>query len=282
MRLLPLKKGRALRESLMPNTFDQRFLFFDTETTGVDPEDARIVELGAAYFEGRQFTEHRRMLVNPGVPIPKEASAIHGITDERVADKPPFAEVAPAFVAHLDGSALSGPAPLLGGYNARSYDAPLINAELQRVGVHFAIDEALVYDPIVFVRYHLRHLRNRTLSAIAEAMGVRLINAHSAVADAIATGEIFFKMVERGMIPDDPAEALRAQDTLSKTIDEEWERYGYWLYHHRSSGELFMGAGKYCGLPLAEVDPGYLDYLIGVADDLPKEVRAAFEATLSR
>lgn len=266
----------------MNSTFDQRFLFFDTETTGVDPEDARIVELGAAYFEERVFTEHRRMLVNPGVPIPEEASAIHHITDEIVADKPPFSEIAPAFVAHLDGSAFDREAPLIGGYNARSYDAPLVNIELERAGVHFSIDEARVYDPIVFVRYHLRHLRHRTLSAIAEAMGVRLINAHSAVADAVATGEIFFKMIERGMIPDDPAEALAAQDALAKRIDEEWERYSYWLYHHRSSGELFMGAGKYCGLPLAEVDLGYLDYLIGVADDLPKEVREAFETTLKR
>lgn len=266
----------------MQNTFDQRVLFFDTETTGVDPEDARIVELGAAYFEGRVFTEYRRMLVNPGVPIPEEASAIHRITDAHVAEKPRFSEVAPSFIAHLDGSALGGAPPLLGGYNARAYDAPLVNAEFERAGVHFAIDEARVLDPIIFVRYHLRHLRNRTLSAIAETMGVRLINAHSAVADAIATGEIFFKMIERGMIPGDPEEALSVQEALSKQIEEEWERYSYWLFHHRSSGELIMGAGKYCGLPLSEVDRGYLDYLIGNADDLPADVRQAFEDTLKR
>lgn len=269
----------------MTLSFDDRFLFFDTETTGIDPERDRIVELGAAYFENRVFTEHRRMLVNPGIPIPAEASAVHGITDERVADKPPFSEIAHAFVAHLDGSAYGGDPPsppLIGGYNARDYDAPLVNAELERGGIHFAIDETRIFDPIVFVRYHLRHLRHRTLSAIAEAMGVRLLNAHSAVADAVATGEIFFKMIERGMIPNDPDEALRVQEVLARRVDEEWERYSYWLYHHRSTGELHMGAGKYCGLPLAEVDPGYLDYLIGTLTDLPREVRDAFEATLKR
>src|SRR5699024_4495742 len=95
--------------------FGDRLLVFDTDTTGLDTSKDRIVELGACYFEERAHVESRRNLINPGFPIPKGASDVHGITDARVADKPRFAEVAPRFVTHLDGSNRDGQAPLLCG-----------------------------------------------------------------------------------------------------------------------------------------------------------------------
>ncbi|NLY93223.1 MAG: 3'-5' exonuclease [Myxococcales bacterium] len=260
------------------NGFDGLFFVFDTETTGVDPLEARVVELGAAYFEGRKFAEARRMLVNPGVPIPEEASRVHGITDEVVRDKPSFAEVGRRFVSHLDGSAKAGSPPLLAGYNAVSYDVPVLNNELARHGVGHRIDAARVHDPIVFVRYHMRHLRKRDLGSACVELGVTLERAHSAAADAKATGEVFFRLLERGIIPDDVEAALAEQERLRLALEAEWNEFGYWLYRDRAEGFLRMGAGKHCGLPLEMIEPSYLDFILEKSEDLTEATRAAFEA----
>jgi DNA polymerase III subunit epsilon len=260
------------------NGFEGLFLVFDTETTGVDTTEARIVELGAAFFEGGQFVEARKMLVNPGVPIPAEASRVHGIFDHAVAEKPSFAEVGARFVAHLDGSARGGQVPHLAGYNAVSYDVPIINNELARHGIEHRIDAALVHDPIIFIRYHLRHLRRRDLTSACEELGVTLERAHSAAADAKATGEVLFRLIERGLIPSSADAALAAQEELRRALEAEWDEFGYWLYRDREEGFLRMGAGKHCGLPLETVEPGYLDFVLGKSDDMTEAARAAFEA----
>jgi DNA polymerase III subunit epsilon len=260
--------------------FEGLFLVFDTETTGIDTTEARVVELGAAYFERGLFVEARRMLVNPGVPIPVEASRIHGIADGDVAEKPTFAEVGSRFVAHLEGRARGGEPPHLAGYNAVSYDVPLLNNELARHGIVHRVDPSRVHDPIIFIRYHLRHLRRRDLASACEELGVTLERAHSAAADAKATGEVLFRLVERGLVPDGVEAALATQDELRRALEAEWDEFGYWLYRDREEGFLRIGAGKHCGLPLEIVEPGYLDFVLGKSDDMTEAARAAFEAHL--
>jgi DNA polymerase III subunit epsilon len=259
--------------------FEALFLVFDTETTGIDVTEARIVELGAAYFENGQFVESRRMLVNPGVPIPEEASRVHGIVDRLVAEKPSFADVGARFVAHLEGSE-RGISPRLAGYNAVSYDVPVLNNELARHGITHRLDPALVHDPIVFIRYHFRHLRRRDLASACEELGVTLERAHSAAADAKATGQVLFRLVERGLVPDRLDAALAVQDDLRRRLEAEWDEFGYWLYRDREKGFLRMGAGKHCGLPLEVVEPGYLDFVLAQGSDMTAATRAALEAHL--
>jgi DNA polymerase III subunit epsilon len=259
--------------------FDALFLVFDTETTGIDVTEARIVELGAAYFEHGQFLEVRRMLVNPGIPIPEESSRVHGIVDGLVADKPTFADVGSRFVAHLEGRE-RGARPHLAGYNAISYDVPVLNNELARHEIAHRLDPSLVHDPIVFIRYHLRHLRRRDLASACEELGVTLERAHSAAADAKATGEVLFRLVERGLIPDRLEAALAVQSDLRQKLEAEWDEFGYWLYRDRDEGFLRMGAGKHCGLPLEVVEPSYLDFVLAQAGDMTAAARAAFSAHL--
>ncbi len=260
--------------------FDDRLLVFDTETTGTDPASDRVVELGACYFEARAYVEHRRMLVDPGVPIPDEASAIHGITAARVSGKPRFAEVGARFALHLDGSAKGSPAPRLAGYNALAFDVPLLNAELARASLDARIDPTSVHDPFVFVRWHLRGLRSRNLSSACTHFGISIENAHSAAADARATGELLFRMIADGYIPDDPAEALGLQAELAARMAVEWDEFKYWLYRDRDEGVLRLGAGRYCGERLDEVDPGYLSFLLDRIEDLPRGVREELERRL--
>lgn len=243
-----------------------RFVAFDTETTGTDTESDRICEFGVVRFENRSVVGADCLRMNPGIPIPADASNVHHITDDMVANERRFADVADR-VAEL----LSTP-PLV-GYNATEYDAPLLNAEFERVDNEARIGVPPVVDPVIFVRWHLRHVRKRQLESLAQRFGIGLEGAHSAVADAEATGKILLAMIEQGLIPDDVDEAVTKQAGLASKIREEFERWTYWLYRDREDGRLRMGAGKHIGTPLTDMDPGYLDWMLSKMTDLPPEVR---------
>ena len=173
-----VSRGRDLSEALL--------LVVDTETTGVDVTKDRVVELGAAYFQGGQPGETRRMRLNPGCAIPPEASAIHGIYDDHVRDKPSFADVAPRFLGHVRGGPSGAEPPCLVGYNARGFDIPLLNAELARAHFTERIPVEPVLDLMIFVRWHHRSLRSRSLENICAHYGIPVTRAHSALADALA------------------------------------------------------------------------------------------------
>lgn len=259
----------SLREALI--------LVIDTETTGVDVQEDRVVELGAAYFLGGTPREVRRARINPGRPIPAEASAIHGIYDRDVRDKPAFVEVAPRFLAHVDGSALHGVAPLLSGYNATSFDIPLLNAELRRAGLSGHIDPGGVLDLMYFVRWHHRDLRSRSLESICAHYRIPIRRAHSALSDAIATGHLLLRLIDAGLIPERADAALREQARLQAELADERARWSYWLYRDRWDRRLRLGAGRHCGRLLDEVDGDYLTYLLEKIPDLPDEVRSQFQ-----
>ncbi len=183
-----------------------------------------------------------------------------------VANEPAFADVASVIADLLSGSPRAG-------YNAAEYDAPLLNAELERAGHETRLSPAAVVDPVIFVRWHLRHLRKRQLGPMVQRSGIRLENAHSAVADAEATGKLLFALIDEGVIPNDIEEALAQQTEFAAKIREEFDRWTYWLFRDRTDGQLRMGAGKHIGTLLAEMDPGYLEWMLGNMKDLPSEVR---------
>jgi DNA polymerase III epsilon subunit-like protein len=251
---------------------------FDTETTGVDVNQDRVVELGGVCIEGGEQTAVRKMRIDPQMPIPKGASDIHGIRDEHVRGKPTFAAVAPRFVEYLSGSAFPGgpQAPWLCGYNAIGFDAPLLNAELARVGLPDRIPIEQIVDPMVFVRWHLRHLRSRSLESACAHFGITLLKAHSALDDATATATLLLHMVARGLIPADIRTALGEQARFAAIMQKEWDQWSYWLYRDRESGKLRMGAGTHCGRYLGEVSADYLHSLVTKVTDLPDEVRTTF------
>ncbi len=263
-------------------SFATRLLSIDTESTGIDPANDRIVELAAVYFEERAYVSHRQMLLDPGVPIPKEAAQIHGIGDEQVKGKPSFGAVATNFLRHVDGEAEGAGPPVLVGYNAVAYDIPLLNAELARAGLERRLDPSLVVDPVIFVRHGLRHMRSRKLTDVCAHFGISLESAHRAAADARATGELLLRLVADGLIPDDVDQALALQHEFTAVLDAEWAEFGYWLYRDRKDGSLRLGAGKHCGQRLDAIDPGYLRYLLTTVADLGDAVRAAFEPLAKR
>ena len=238
---------------------DRPLAVLDLETTGVDPAADRIVEVAVLTLlpGGRHELFHRRL--NPGVPIPPAASAVHGITDADVVGAPPFAAVAPELFATLHGSDLAG-------FGIASFDLPLLAAEFARVRLPFRVAGRRVID--VLALYRRCHPRDLT-SAVREYLGRDHAEAHSAVADARATAEVLDRQVERHALPPAPAElhaALVEVDVAGR--------------FRREAGQVVFAFGKYSGQPLAGVaarDPGYLRWMLGrpFLDDTHDLVRRA-------
>jgi DNA polymerase-3 subunit epsilon len=157
----------------------------DLETTGVSITQDRIVEISIVKLhpDGKREVKTRRM--NPGIPIPKEASAVHGIYDEDVAAEPTFKELANGIKQFLDNCDLCG-------FNSNKFDFPILTEEFIRAGldVNFR-DRHLVDVQQIFFKKE-----PRTLSAAYKFYcDKELENAHSAEADALATVDILFAQI---------------------------------------------------------------------------------------
>src|SRR5258706_7175791 len=111
---------------------DCSLLVFDLETTGTDKLNDRIVEIGALRFSRTGGVDHLERRVNPGIRIPRESTAVHGISDEDVKDAPTFAALAPEVAAFFDRCDLAG-------YNIRAFDVPVLVKEFERAGVPFTL-----------------------------------------------------------------------------------------------------------------------------------------------
>lgn len=169
---------------------------FDLETTGIDPETARIVSahVGVLDAEGNSISR-RDWLADPGVEIPAGAAAIHGITTERARSEGRSApEVVEEIVAELCGLVERGIPIVI--YNA-PYDLTLLRHETRRHDLG-CVENALVIDPLVIDKGVDKFRRGkRTLTAASEFYGVPLEDAHDSAADAIAAGRVALALARR-------------------------------------------------------------------------------------
>ena len=257
--------------------YDAPILVLDTETTGVDVSTVRIVEIGGADFEG-PFSLGPPFVsrVNPGEPIPAEASQVHGIYDADVSDAPTFSQIAARLVERVRAT----PRPVLSGYNFRDYDGPLLRAELRRAGLDGDLfDEREALDPIIWLRWKFRHWKSRKLADVCERFGHPLKDAHTAAADAFAAGLVLGSLLFAGEIPDNVEKALRRQDEIVRVLDEERAAWSHYLYRDRagSAPKIRIGFGKHVGHALEDVPGPYLRFCLETfGDDLPPDVRALF------
>ena len=223
--------------------------FFDLETTGIDVARDRIVEISVCkvYPNGNQ--EVRTWLVNPGRPIPKVVSDIHGITDEKVKDEPTFDKIASTVYEMIKDSDLAG-------YNSNRFDIPMLAEELLRVGIDFDMGNRVAVD--VQAIFYKRE--PRTLSAAYKFYcGVELEGAHGAQADTIATYEVLKAQLDRYEDLPNDIKSLSDYSTQRKTAD-----FAGFIAYDQDGDEIFT-FGKYKGCkvaPVLENDPGYTGWML--------------------
>ncbi len=164
---------------------------FDLETTSADPFTARIVTGCILRVDGGVAVP-RNYLANPGIPIPAEATAIHGYTDDYVQKHGrPHEQVVSAVACDVRATLDERRALCI--YNA-SYDLSLLATQEPT----FDVGDGLVVDPFVLDKHYDRYRKgSRKLSAVAIHYGVRLDDAHDAEADATAAARIVWKMMRR-------------------------------------------------------------------------------------
>ncbi len=219
-------------------------IFFDLETTGVNIATDRIVEISILKIFPNGNKESNTWLVNPEIEIPAEATAVHGITNEKVVMEPTFKELAPTInkmIADCD----------LAGFNSNRFDIPLLAEELMRAGIDFDMNNRKAID--VQVIFHKKE--QRTLSAGYQFYcGKNLEDAHSAEADTNATYEILLAQLEKY---DDIGNTVEALSDFSSHRDRA-DFAGFILYNEQ--GKEIFSFGKYKGRTVEEVlieNPGY-------------------------
>ena len=171
----------------MQLNLNKSICFFDLETTGISITKDRIVEISILKVNPDGSEEKKTWLVNPEIPIPAVVTAVHGITDEKVANEPTFNELAKEVNTWIKDSDL-------GGFNSNRFDIPLLAEEMLRAGIDFDMKNRRSVD----VQTIFHKMEQRTLTAAFKFYCDRsLEDAHSAEADTMATYEVLKAQLDR-------------------------------------------------------------------------------------
>lgn len=222
--------------------------FIDLETTGTNVAKDRIIEIGMVKVMPDRSIFSLVKRINPGIPICKEVTEIHGICDEDVKDCPGFEEIAQEVVEFLEGCDLAG-------YNSNRFDIPMLVEEFLRIGHPFDIENRKLID----VQTIFHQMEKRTLGAAYHFYCQKeLTEAHSAAADAQATFEILEAQINHYQ------ELQNDIHFLSKfTTTDEYIDFGRRIV--RKKGVEVFNFGKYKGRPVREVlekEPQYYDWIM--------------------
>lgn len=224
-------------------------VFFDLETTGVNANSDRIVEIAylKVYPNGNEETKTFR--VNPGIPIPKEASDVHHITDEDVANCPTFKEIGKNIAKDIEGCDLAG-------FNSNRFDVPLLAEEFLRNDIDIDLSKRKLID--VQVIFH--KMEQRTLSAAYKFYcNAELEGAHGAEADTKATYEVLKSQLDRYPDLTNDVKYLSEFSSFNRNVD-----FAGKIVLNDKDVEVF-NFGKYKDQPVEEVlkrDSGYYGWMM--------------------
>ncbi len=189
----------------------------DFETTGLDATKERILEIGVICFDAGAVSTKHNWLVNPGIPVPEQARAVHGISDDDLKHAPSFAQV----IAEVS-EVLKGRIPV--AYNA-SFDRGFLHAERDRLtstpsDLPPALRSDVTWiDPLIWARELQKKERSKKLADVAERLGVKLEQAHRASDDAHATGLVLMAFAKD--LPTSYGELIRLQSSYSARQDAD-------------------------------------------------------------
>lgn len=223
-------------------------VFFDTETTGVDCVKDRIVSLAACKISPDATEESFYQLINPQMPIPPDATAVHGITDEMVKDKPTFQVLAGAIEGFFRGCDL-------GGFNVSNFDVPLLHEEFCRCafdGEALDLSQAIIIDAgTIFKRKE-----ERTLTAAYKFFcGQVMSNAHNAEYDNKVTVDVTLAQLSRYGFSN-LFEAAQWSEYDERRIDLAGKIV------MNDKGEPVYSFGKVKGVRVVD-DPGFARWMLG-------------------
>lgn len=198
---------------------DIRIAMIDVETTGRDASVDRVVELGIVIGQAGRVVERHNWLIQPGILIPKEVQAVHGITDEDVKDSPRFEAIAKEILAALRDAVPAA-------YNA-PFDRAFVHGELSRAKSAGAIgDDAPEVpafgrdvewiDPLVWARDLHRSEKSRALGDVAARLGIKLENAHRASDDAEAALAVLYALGADARVPQSYGAFVQEQRRLAQ------------------------------------------------------------------
>ena len=225
-------------------------IFFDLETTGTDTANDRIVEISMVKVSPDGGKDIKTRRINPEMPIPAEATAVHHITDEDVKDCPTFKQIAKSLKAFMEGCDF-------GGFNSNRFDLPMLVEEFLRVGVDVDFRNRRYID----VQNIFHKKEERTLvAAFRFYCGKELGDAaHGAEADTLATYEVLLGQLERYEDLENDVDFLANFSSRGQTADFAG-RIGY-----NEKGEEIFTFGKYKGQVVSEVfaaEPSYYDWMM--------------------
>ena len=224
-------------------------VFFDLETTGINIVSDRIVEISYLKVAVNGEEESKTRRINPEMPIPPQATAIHGITDADVKDSPTFKMVAKSLAAQIEGCDLAG-------YNSNRFDIPLLAEEFLRAGV----DIDLMRRKFVDVQTIFHKKEPRTLSAAYKFYCEKdMENAHTAAADTKATYEVLQAQLDRYSDLKNDIAFLSEYSSFNNQADFA----GRIIYNEKK--QEVINFGKYKGRLVEEVfqeDPGYYGWIM--------------------
>jgi len=244
--------------------------FFDLETTGINITQDRILEIAVIKVMPNGEVLRKSNVVNPTIPIPAESTAIHGISEADVKDKPTFKEVAKDYAKFFEGADLAG-------FNILKFDVPMLVEEFLRAGVEFDYSRKKLIDAQKI--FHL--MEKRSLSAAFKFYcGKDMTDAHSAEADTQATLDVLYAQIERyenqdvtdglgkkiGVIKND-MEVLNKL-TASDLVDLAGR------ITRNQKGEPVFNFGKHKNKPVLQVfkeEPSYYDWMMN--GDFPMDTK---------
>lgn len=223
--------------------------FFDLETTGINITTDRIVEIAVlkVYPDGKE--ESKTWIVNPTIPIPKEVTAIHGISDTDVVDKPTFKEIAKEVYNMIKDSDL-------GGFNSDRFDIPVLAEEMLRADVDFDMKNRVSID----VQTIFHKMEQRTLAAAYKFYCEKnLDDAHRAEVDTNATYQVLKAQLDKYEELENDTKFLSEFSTRRQYADFA----GFISYN--KNGEECFAFGKHKNKRVEDVlndEPGYFGWLL--------------------
>lgn len=239
-------------------TLKRPLVFFDLEATGISTSTDRIVEmcLIKVYPDGKEEVFNKR--INPQMPIPAQASEIHGIYDADVTNEPTFNDVAKELNQFLDNCDFAG-------FNSNRFDFPMLVEEFFRAGIEFEVENRKFID--VQRIFHIMEPRNLA-AAYRFYCNSDLENAHSAEADTRATYEVFKAQLNKYEQLDKNIDALHKISGQDNLVDLAGRIV------RNDKGEEVFNFGKHKGRPVTQVfsrEPSYYDWMMN--GDFPQQTK---------